>query len=313
MESDMESTPMPTPSAAETPAAPRFFHDLLNLFGLRNRSLLTLSAIAGFALLWWLGSVFDIPQHRILGSSLLTQPSAGLIVLSLIVTAAGVIVCTVLGMVLAGTVRFDVGLFAAAVGLVGLYCRGGPGGVVLRAPGAGRGTFVAFGIELLLLYAMLLLGAAIQRLALARHVLKADLSRDGFEEPDENLGQKITATVATMLAMVVGLSLLAQTDDKAQVLWAVGLSALGGAAIAHTLFPVRPNGWYLAAPLLIGAIGYLVAFFYPVGIDSGVLAGQFAPLARPLPLDYAGAGTAGALVGYWMSRKWHHARQLSGE
>lgn len=301
----MESTP--TPSATPVPGS-QFSHDLLNLFGLRNRSLLTLAAIVGFALMWWLGSTFGIPRHRILGASLLAQPSIGLIVLSLIVTAIGVGVCALLGVVLAGTVRFDVGLFTAAFGLMALSCRGGTVGDLLRGPGAGRFTFLALLLELLLLYAMLLLAMAVQRLALDRRFLKADAAHDGFEEPEENLGQKLTATLATMLAMVVGLSLLAQTDDKAQVLWSVGLSALAGAAIAHTLFPVRPNGWYLLAPLVMGVIGYLVAFFYPVGVETGLLSGQFAPLARPLPLDYAGAGTAGALVGYWLSRKWHHAR-----
>jgi len=31
-------------------------------------------------------------------------------------------------------------------------------------------------------------------------------------------------------------------------------------------------------------------------------------LARPTPLDYAGAGTVGSLIGYWMSRRWQQHR-----
>jgi hypothetical protein len=34
-------------------------------------------------------------------------------------------------------------------------------------------------------------------------------------------------------------------------------------------------------------------------------------LARPLPLDYAGSGVAGSIVGYWVSRRWQHEREVS--
>jgi hypothetical protein len=37
-----------------------------------------------------------------------------------------------------------------------------------------------------------------------------------------------------------------------------------------------------------------------VATETGRVTGVFAPLARPLPLDYASFGTAGALLGYWM-------------
>ncbi len=303
----MESTPLP--ASHDSQEAPPFSHDLLNLFGLRNRSLLIISAIAAFALVWWIGGLAGIPSHRNLGASLLLQPSIGAIILSLIATAIGVILCAVLGIVIAGTVRYDVGLFAAAFGLLALSCRGGTMSDVLRTHGVGPSVFFLFIGESILLYAMLMPVIAMQSVARNIGLLKADVMRDGFEEPDEPLIQKMTATVAMMLAMLVGLSLLAQSEDKAQVLWAVGLSALGGAAIAHTLFPVRPIAWYVVAPLLMGVIGYIAAYVWPAGVDTGVLTSQFAPLARPLPLDYVSAGTIGTLLGYWLSRKWHHARQ----
>jgi hypothetical protein len=37
------------------------------------------------------------------------------------------------------------------------------------------------------------------------------------------------------------------------------------------------------------------------------------PLARALPLDYASAGPAGAILGYWMSRRWQRAGTLEEE
>ena len=39
------------------------------------------------------------------------------------------------------------------------------------------------------------------------------------------------------------------------------------------------------------------------------MGGILPALARPLPLDYATAGTAGALMGYWTSRKWQHEHE----
>ena len=47
-----------------------------------------------------------------------------------------------------------------------------------------------------------------------------------------------------------------------------------------------------------------------IGLSRGSL---LAPLSRPLPLDYASVGPAGALIGYWMSRRWHRTRQLESQ
>jgi len=46
---------------------------------------------------------------------------------------------------------------------------------------------------------------------------------------------------------------------------------------------------------------------------SGQGGGLLAPLARPLPLDYASLGTAGAILGYWTSRQWQRAKELETE
>jgi hypothetical protein len=43
-------------------------------------------------------------------------------------------------------------------------------------------------------------------------------------------------------------------------------------------------------------------------LRNGVLQYPLAPLARPLPIDYATAGPAAALLGYWVSRRSHRQR-----
>ena len=47
-------------------------------------------------------------------------------------------------------------------------------------------------------------------------------------------------------------------------------------------------------------IGYLLAHWAGADFTIGIPQGNFAPLARVLPLDYASAGAAGALLGYWV-------------
>jgi hypothetical protein len=61
--------------------------------------------------------------------------------------------------------------------------------------------------------------------------------------------------------------------------------------------------------------GYLFAWISPpAGVEFGRPGygtgggGFLVALARPLPLDYASVGTAGALLGYWMRRKSLHER-----
>lgn len=74
--------------------------------------------------------------------------------------------------------------------------------------------------------------------------------------------------------------------------------------IAYKYSPVPSSIWYWAGPLMVGLVGYLLVF---TGQDPQLVVGNpsgtFAALARPLPMDYASVGPAGALLGYWMMRK----------
>ena len=70
--------------------------------------------------------------------------------------------------------------------------------------------------------------------------------------------------------------------------------------------------------VIVGVFGYLFAYLAfcstdPITWKSGTGGGTLAALARPLPLDYASLGTAGALVGYWTSRQWQRAKELETE
>jgi hypothetical protein len=50
----------------------------------------------------------------------------------------------------------------------------------------------------------------------------------------------------------------------------------------------------------VGLIGYFLAHSAGADFTTGSPQGNFAALARVLPLDYASSGVAGALLGYWV-------------
>jgi hypothetical protein len=79
--------------------------------------------------------------------------------------------------------------------------------------------------------------------------------------------------------------------------------------VSHHLFPTRPSPWYWCGPLVVAVIGYLLAASGSQLWMIGQVGGYAPALARPAPLDYASAGTAGALVGYWTSRRWREQEE----
>ena len=87
-----------------------------------------------------------------------------------------------------------------------------------------------------------------------------------------------------------------------QCVASVFLGGLVASGLVESSFRSPSGGrWYWIAPLAVGVIGYLLAAVQNPGWAQSVriLDGTLAPLARPLPLDYASAGMFGTLLGYW--------------
>jgi hypothetical protein len=128
-----------------------------------------------------------------------------------------------------------------------------------------------------------------------------------FDDPvPAPLHQKILATLTGVAIAMAIILVFCQSDRKLQVTIVVWFASLTAAATANYLLPASPARWFWAIPLLCGIIGYLGTYFLdPSGWVIGEPRGFLAPLARPLPLDYAGAGGAGAITGYWLGRWWH--------
>jgi hypothetical protein len=219
-----------------------------------------------------------------------------------------------LSTLIAGTIRFDAGLFCATAGMSALSMRSGRMGDVLResAQSPSPVIFVHLALELVALYALVAVAWSMLWGLHTNGYLKADEFRDGVEDTDEPIIFKASALAMQVGVMAVCMMLLAQTDMKAQVIASVAVSAFVGACAAYYMYPISPSPWLWIGPMIVGAMGYVLMYFKHDPSDTAWKVGQLtswtAPLARPLPLDYATAGPAGAILGYWMSRRWHRER-----
>lgn len=273
----------------------------------RARFLLSVGSIGSFLLCWFAGAAIGIPAHRNFDASLLQQPSPAV---ALFITLVLAVACALLGSAIAGTIRFEAGLATAAIGFLALSIRGGPMRYTLMYS-TGPEVFVTLAAELMILYAILGVGWAIVWLLRNRGWLQDDPFRDGVADTDEPMTQKLAALATQVVVMSIVMMILCETDRKPQVIASVGLSAFLGTLAAHSLFPTRPSLWYWTGPLVVGVVGYMLAYSGSASMWMiGEVSGTFAPeMARPLPLDYVGAGPAGAIIGYWTSRRWQRMRE----
>lgn len=277
--------------------------------GWQSRTFLLVACVLACALFAWAGGAFGISRERGFNGSLLMSPGP---VGNVLVTGVLIAVAVVVGTLLAGFVRPDAGLFAAAVGLTALSVRGEAIPDVLHAAD-GESVFLVLAVELVLLYAFL--GTAWWMLfALQRKGrLHSDPVRDGLPDAELPANAGWSALMLHVLIMATAVVLIARSEDKKQVLAAVALGSFLAAFFPYWQPGARPSVWYWGGSLVVGLAGYLLAYFnapqgWAIG-RPGYPAGFLAALARPLPLDYASLGTAGGLLGYWMRRRTLRDRQ----
>lgn len=275
-----------------------------NAIIMRDRVSLAVGSILCLAITIWLSRLFDVPDAVGRSGSLLQQLNWPVAIgLIWIVVIGG----AVLASLIASGQHYDGGLFCACVGLAPLAARLGPSRYALFAATSPI-VYLAMSLELVLLFGGITLAWGILR-AWRGH---AELPADQAEEP---LDQKLLATAAQVIVSIILMMVLSQTDMPAQSLAAVGISSWLAALAAHHFVPTSPSAWFWAGPLIVGLIGYISQYFGPTDWVIGDARGFFGPLARPLPLDYASLGTAGALLGYWTSQRWQkdHSKDQASE
>ena len=232
---------------------------------------------------------FGLPILPGFDGSILAQPTP-LVVLFLV--AMMLAVSALIGTIIARAVHFEAGLFSAAFGMMVLSLRCGNIQSVLFESDGSQTVYLRLILELVILGAFLY----------GIWLLLCRFEGSAKAAPgDSKLLNNLTATASQTIATGVLIMILCQSELKNQCLASVGLASLLGSMIAHKYSPTRPSIWYWIGPLLAGVIGYaLAALGQDANLNIGLPTGTFAALARPLPLDYASVGVAGAILGYWM-------------
>jgi hypothetical protein len=263
-----------------------------------SRFRLTAAVVVCYAIFWWLCAWVGLPAVPKMGGSLLSEPQPSI---AIGIVAAGIIICTVVGKIIVGNLEigpdmhFEGALLAAVVGMMAVVFRIGPVRYALFAMDD-RTAFLLLAVELVLIYVIV----AFCWMALQ---WAAPVAAAGTTEP---LATKFGATATHAVVMAACMIFLAQSDDTAQALVAVAVSALLASMAAHIAFPVRCSAWYWASPVIVGVLGYFIAFINPAGLRIGYPEGLLGALARPTPLAYACGGPAGAIFGFWTAYRWHH-------
>ena len=269
-----------------------------------DRFALTLGSILALALTFWILRTMNIPAVLFRAGSVLQQPGWIVVLGTLWVCIA---LSAIVATVVASRTHYDGGLFCACIALAGVSSHFGTIRYALL-PAGGNGIYLALAVELILLYLPIIGVWFILHRMSTSGLLPAEHALDE-SDADEPLDQKLLATAAQTLLTMICMMLLCQSDVKRQTLASVFVSAYLGALIVHHFFiPTRPSAWYWTGPLVVGLVGYIGQSFGGTDFLIGEAKGFFAPMARPLPMDYASLGVAGAMMGYWTSQRWHRAR-----
>jgi hypothetical protein len=243
-------------------------------------------------------------------ASILLDPRKFVVV---IITVVWIAIIGGVGTLVGKFIRPDAGLFIAACALWAFRRDGGMARQVYLSHPAGS-TFITLAVELVLLGLLVAGVFVIVRQLVARKRVPDDADIDLIRPKPEPMGQKLLATATTTLVMTVILLLTLRSDERMQVTGMVFLSALLATMSTVRFIPATPSIYFWAGPFVVGLIGYLASSVRgTANLDIGDVAGYFGALARAMPLDYASAGVAGSLYGYWVARGWIPEDSLEAE
>ena len=277
----------------------------------RTQTLVFLASVICIILVWQVAAHLGIPPIARFQGSLLAQPQPPI---AFIAACVLYFVSVFIGTLIAGRSWFFAGIFAGAVALAALSVRCGPMQYVLfnaAAHGDTKRIFLKLLAEQSLLFVPVALAWTFFFRRYAAAVSRATLAEEN--DPLKPLDQPIESTTGDSIGVVLGAILtqiiitgllvhfLAVTTAKKQVAVAILIGAFCSTALAEYLFPNRKSAlFYWIGPFLVGAVGYAAAYIYAGDASIGLAQGPLANLAHPTPLDYAGSGIIGMLMGYWV-------------
>lgn len=268
-------------------------------FSRNQRVALAMIAIAAYGLGAMASDALGIFADAGHGASLMNDPAglAGIVKTAVVVALIGVA-----GTVAGRHIRPDVGLFAAAIALLAIRRVGGPAReVYLAAPAAG--TLWKMAVESILLAGVLAVVFVVARRLVASGWVFDDDAADGIHVEPEPVGQRWLALATQALVVFVLLSILCRSDERMQVTATLAIGAILAAICTVRFIPATPSIYFWLAPLALAGIGYAVlAVGQQPLLAIGEPMGAFASIGRAVPLDFASAGVAGSLYGYWVGR-----------
>jgi len=131
---------------------------------------------------------------------------------------------------------------------------------------------------------------------------------------------KVTAvhTLACLvmeIAMAIILLVLTfRSSDRGQIAFALAASFFLAAWFAHQTFPVRFSAACWLGPPILSVAVFMLGTMQPTSQDPSVwhdavmVAGNL-PLRAALPVDWLAFGGAGAVGGFWLSRRYNYSKQ----
>jgi hypothetical protein len=241
--------------------------------------------LAGILLLGgWMSfsSLFAVATVR--GPVISTQPES----VALWIAAAGlVLVFGIAGAQVRPPVA-DIALAALAAIVASVSFHGGLLNTIASAiqPSA----VAASGVESILLFATLLMGWMI-----ARRITRPEGSLVLQENWLSDSALAIFAQASVNAALLI---LLSGWHSKGECLAVIAFTSCLAAMPAHWLAPRTSSICFWISPMVVALFGYLCGAMAGHGMHLGMLTA----LARPLPLDYAGMGPLGAMLGFWLAQ-----------
>ena len=282
--------------------------NLWQTYSQQSRFNLTAGSIACLLISLWLAATLNLPATPGYAGSLLQQDSWVFVMGAAWLALFG---CTAVGTVLSSRIHYEGGLFCACIGLAGWSVRFGSSRYALLNA-TGPQVYLASAEELILLFVAIAIAWFVLYRLMSSGLLPSE-KPIGEADRDEPLDQKFLAAAAQVVVTMIVMMLICQSDAKLQTLASVGIASYVATLAAHYFIATGPSAWFWVGPLVVGLIGYISQYFSPSDWMIGDVHGVFAALARPLPLDYASLGIAGALMGYWTSREWHRERLESDQ
>jgi small basic protein len=249
----------------------------------------------------WIAGLLGVPAVPGFNGSLLASSSP---LLGVFIAIVAMVIGIFVGSFFTASVQSDAGFFCACLGLAGLAMRSGPIRPVLQFASSST-VFLKLSLETALLGAIVIATwYGFTKVFTGSMLLRPSAPAAPNELTDLPISKRLMASGVQILVMGALEYLLIQSDALAQGLVGVALAAYLSVLVTYMYMPMADGIWYWAGPSVLGVIGYLITYVSSDSLGTGEPLGLLPALSRTTPLAYVSAGTAGALLAHWCSRRW---------